>query len=468
MRPFQTACFCLIALVFAPAEASPQHRENLEVAPGHQTVISASGVRRASVGDPAVADARVLSGVQQVIVTGKRIGTTDLYLWFKDGRKTVYGIQVSTGSRDLKGELSRLLGGMEGVELKRIGSRWILDGQVYRGTDLARIQRILKLYPQVQDLTHMNLEALKFLAGEIQRVLEDSGIRSIFVRPAGDQLFLEGTASGKSEASRAEKIVASYFPRISNQMTVGADLSRLILVDVKLTEVKTSSLGQVGLKWPAQVDATGLMTLTGAGTSGTVNVGQDAAISLQALVESGAAKILSNPKLLCKSGTPASFLAGGEIPIRLIGERTASIMFKEYGLQLEVSAEANAARQVFLSIEARISDLDQAPAVEGIPGILEHKVKTAVNLRFGDTVVLAGLMENRARKNVQKVPFLGHIPILGELFKSRAFQNSESEFLVFLTPLPGEPGYPADSQELRRMKKRLEKARGDLDLSILD
>ncbi len=467
MRSFITGGLIALALFPALGATSTQPQENLDVAPGHQTLLSAPGVQRVSIGDPTVADVRVLSKAHQVIVTGKRLGATDLILWFNDGRKTVYAVRVSAGVHDLKGEVGRLLKGMEGVELKQVGSRWVLDGQVFRGTDLARIERVLKLYPQVQDLTRMNPEALKYLAGEIQHVLEEAGITTVLVRSAGDQLFLEGTASGKSEASRAEKIAASIFPHVSNQMTVGSDLTRLILVDVKLTEVKTNSLGQIGLKWPSQIDVTGALTVASSGTQGTLNVGETT-VSLQALVESGAAKILSNPKLLCRSGTPASFLAGGEIPIRLIGERTAKVTFKEYGLLLEISAEANSARQVFLSIEARISDLDQATAIDGIPGILEHKVKTAANLNFGDTVVLAGLFENRARKNVQKVPFLGHIPVLGELFKSRAFQNNESEFLVFLTPLPGEPKYPATSRELKHMQNRVEKAREELDLSILD
>ena len=132
------------------------------------------------------------------------------------------------------------------------------------------------------------------------------------------------------------------------------------------------------------------------------------------MIEKGDAKVLSNPKLLCQSGFPASFDAGGEIPIRLVSERSANVFFKSYGLHLDINAKSDAGKRTSIEILSRISDLDMATAIDGIPGIIEHKVNTAVNLNFGQTVALAGLIEIKNSKGTSNVAFFGHSQALGE------------------------------------------------------
>jgi pilus assembly protein CpaC len=459
IRTFTAILFC-----FSLATAE----EAIRLAPGHQKVISAPGVTRAAIGNPEIADVKSLPESKQVMVMARREGSTDLILWFRDSTKKTYSIQVAAGGLDVESEVRKLLKGVEGIEIRKTAGRVVIDGQIFRGPDLDRIQRVLDLYPSVRNFSHVNSGALKFIAGQITSALQEAGIGQVTVRTAGETLFLEGTVGSKSEAVRTEQIAKSIYSRLENDVKIGVEIQPLILVDMKLMEVKSNSLGQVGIKWPASIDVTGSGMIGAGGFSGMVNIGQGASVSLRALIEHGEAKILSNPKLLCRSGTPASFLAGGEIPIRLVGERTAQVMFKEYGVSLEITARTDATRRVELEINAGISDLDSASSVDGIPGILSHKVRTAANLRIGETIALAGLIENRQRKNIQKVPLLGHIPIIGELFKSRDFQKNRSDFLVFLTPLEGSPYGAQHVKEVRRMENKMDEAQKKVNLSILD
>jgi len=439
------------------------------LAPGHQKIISAPEITRAAIANPKVADVKALSKSGQVIVTGISVGSTDLEIWSKDGKRKNYLIRVSKGSRNLRKEVKTLLKGIEGIRIKTIGNKLIIDGQIYRGQDLNRIEKVMEMYPSVVNLTRINAQALEYFAQQINESLRLAKIEGVEVRGAGDTIFLEGEVSKKSEIEQAERIAASVFSKVKNHIKEGVSIERLILVDIKIAEVRKSSLADIGLNWPGSIDANGRAVFTSGGASAaSIALGQNTTVSLRSLIEKGSAKILSNPKLLCRNGTPASFLAGGEIPIRLVSERTASITFKPYGVFLNVTAWAGRGDRVSLDIEVKISDLDAASALDGIPGILEHRVKTAANLRFGDTIVLAGLIENRSHKNVKKIPFLGHIPIIGELFKSRAFQRSESEFLIFLTPFPGEAGSHVHQKQLESMNKGMDRAKKEIKFSILD
>jgi pilus assembly protein CpaC len=457
----------LIILSLFPISVA-QTAEVVQLSPGRQHVISAPNVRRAAIGDAKIADVKALPANGQVIVTGISAGSTDLILWSRSGGKKSYVIQVTGQGKSVAQEVRALIGDMEGIVIKQTGGRVVIDGQIFRSEDLERLRKVITLYPHVVNLTRVNNAALEYFSRQVYAVLKRSGLGTVSVAPAGDTLFLEGEVARKEDSERAERIAASVYAKITNRLTVGVAHESLVLVDVKLMEVRRNSLRQVGINWPGEVSGTGSLNISGGDVTTTATVVTDRALSLRALVEKGLARILANPKLLCRSGSPASFLAGGEIPIRLVAERTAKVFFKQYGLRLDVQAREDRSANVFLEIEAKISDLDKATAIEGIPGILEHNVKTAVDLKIGETVVLGGLIDNRASKNVSKVPFLGHIPILGELFKSREFQNNQSEFLVFLTPKPGGPGTLAPEIELQRSKDTLHKVGEEMELSILD
>lgn len=407
--------------------------ETIVVSPGKQQTISIPRVMRSTVSNDNIAAAETLSSEGQVIVTGLSIGKTEMTIWIDNGKKDFYIINVVERETHVDKDLTQLLGGIEGIQVKNTASGVVVDGQLYRSEDLELVQKVLKQYPRVQNYTKVNVGALEFFQTAMLQKLQEQGFDQIEISKAGDTLYLEGFVNSPLEKTRAEKIAKTVYIKTENHLDLGIEKKNLILVDIKFMEILKNSLHNLGIQWPQHLDIASNMSLTNQNFS-TVLTSQST-VQLNALIDKGDAKVLSNPKLLCQSGFPASFDAGGEIPIRLVSERTADVFFKSYGLHLDVSAKSDSGKRASIEIQSRISNLDMATAVDGVPGILEHKVNTAVNLEFGQTVALAGLIESKNSKNISKVPVLGHIPVLGELFKSRNFRNSLSEFVVFLTPI---------------------------------
>lgn len=407
--------------------------ENIVVSPGKQQVIPIAHVMRSHVSNDTIAVSETLSNENQVIVTGLSIGKTEMSVWMDNGKKDFFIIQVVEHKSHADKDLHQLLGGVEGVQIKNTASGIVVEGQLYRSEDLELVQKVLKQYPTVQNYTKVNTGALEFFQTAMLEKLKEQGFDQIQISKASDTLYLEGFVSTALEKTRAEKIARTIYIKTENHLELGIEKKNLVLVDIKFMEIMRNSLNNLGVRWPQNLDVASNVALSNKNFSTVLS--SQSTIQLNALIEKGDAKVLSNPKLLCQSGFPASFDAGGEIPIRITSERTADVFFKSYGLHLEISAKADAGKRASIEVQSRISSLDMATAIDGIPGILEHKVNTAVNLELGQTVALAGLIESRNSKNVTKLPMLGHIPILGELFKSRNFRNSHSEFVVFLTPI---------------------------------
>jgi pilus assembly protein CpaC len=187
----------------------------------------------------------------------------------------------------------------------------------------------------------------------------------------------------------------------------------------------------------------------------------------------GYGRLLAQPKLVCASGEQAEFLAGGEVPIPLITNNQFAVEFKPYGVILRLKPTADRTGNIQTNIEAEVSEVDQSVAVSlggtaSIPGFRTRKVKTNVTVRHGETIVLSGVFAHDEQKSVSKVPGLGHIPIIGELFKNRAFDSNKRELVIFVTPRIVNP----DSEKIRTIiedvKSRYKQARGEVTFGIFD
>ena len=156
---------------------------------------------------------------------------------------------------------------------------------------------------------------------------------------------------------------------------------------------------------------------------------------IDALSEDGLIKILAEPNLIALSGQQASFLAGGEFPVPVPqGLGTAAIEWKTYGVLLNFTPIVLGNGKIHIAVEPTVSEPDYSLQVvyEGsyIPALKTRTVQTAVELNDGQSFAIAGLLSNGARSSVAKYPFLGDIPILGQLFSSRAYQSNETELVV--------------------------------------
>jgi Flp pilus assembly secretin CpaC len=189
--------------------------------------------------------------------------------------------------------------------------------------------------------------------------------------------------------------------------------------------------------------------------------------TLLALSRNGRARILASPRLVTRSGESADFLAGGEIPIALVAERDTSLTWRPYGILLECTPEADPEGRIAARLAVEVSTLDRANGVPEAPALATRRVRTSFTVGSGETIALSGLLSADASKDVRRVPGIGRIPILGELFKSRAWHARETELVVFVTPtLVTRPG--GDHAALEAVTERYRRTGRDLEPRLDD
>lgn len=232
-----------------------------------------------------------------------------------------------------------------------------------------------------------------------------------------------------------------------------------ILIQAKLIEVKKSALRDIGIDWADIAAGPVFGTLDEFVTNDFFRVIPESIEGLEGLpldlgtnnhyfglttvvdsminllVNNGDARLLAEPTLTCINGGQADFLVGGEVPIPVQNQDGAlNVIFKQFGIILNVEPQANDAGLIRTKVGVEVSSVDKAISVLGIPGFATRKTNTEMNVQSGETMVVAGLFSSEDAKTVVKVPGLGEIPILGELFKSRQFRRGETELVVLVTP----------------------------------
>jgi pilus assembly protein CpaC len=178
---------------------------------------------------------------------------------------------------------------------------------------------------------------------------------------------------------------------------------------------------------------------------------------IHAMKTSGALRALAEPNLIAMNGQQASFLAGGEFPVPVVqggqGGSSVSVSFKEYGVRLTFKPTIIDEDHIRLELEPEVSTIDFANGVRFngfvIPALRTRRAKTGVELRDGQSFALAGLLDNNETQSISKIPGLGDIPILGNLFKSKQFQKQETELMFIVT---ADLVKPVNRDDLPRLK----------------
>ncbi len=257
-----------------------------------------------------------------------------------------------------------------------------------------------------------------------------------------------------------------------------------ILIKAKLIEVKKTALRDIGVDWADiaagpifgtldefvtnehfRIIPEGVEGLSGLpldlGTNNhyfAMTTVVESVINL--LVNNGDARLLAEPTLTCINGGQADFLVGGEVPIPVQNQDGAlNVIFKQFGIILNVEPRANELGLIRTKVGVEVSSVDKAISVLGIPGFATRKTNTEMNVQSGETMIVAGLFSSEDAKTVAKVPGLGSIPILGELFKSRQFRRGESELVVLVTPQiigPDAESIREGTQRYEQLKKESE------------
>ncbi len=460
--------------------AAAQEGSTISLGVGTQKVVTIPGITRIALGDPSIAEVKTI-GNNQVLIIGQNEGKTTLLIWKSSGQRISYLIAVRRQDpNEVISEIRKLLGEIEGVSVRMVGDRIYLDGQAYTTQDADRIEQVVSLYPNVKSFVKIAPNAKKLVAQNLNAAFQKAGLRNVQANVVGATIFLEGSVESQQDLQKAELITKAIGEKVENLLVVG--IKRMILSEVQFVEIRRNSRDRYGIRYPTDITGNAGATATFIqdlypSTFGTGNANMGMAASSEFSVgfqaNDGYGRLLAQPKLVCASGEKAEFLAGGQVPIPLITNNQFSVEFKPYGVILNLRPTADRNGNIQTEIEAEASEIDTSVAVSfggssSIPGFRTRKVKTNVTVRHGETIVLSGVFSHDEQKAVSKLPGLGHIPIVGELFKSRAFDSTKRELVIFVTPRIVNP----DSDKIRTIiedvKSRYKQARSEVNFNIFD
>lgn len=372
--------------------ALPAHGKNVKVDVAKSTVLDLpERIVKVSVADPSIADVAVPTK-QSLLINGKRSGMTSLIVWTTKARRQ-YELTVNGEAPPNR-----------------------------QGVDLSLIKTALK-------------RALRQSSDDLQ------------VELVGNRVMLSGHVPEAAMAERAGKVASGFAENVINLVQVqNADQ---VEVDVQVVEMRREQGHDLGAKWGSlrimpngeAVFMGDVMTFAETNPGNTVTFRQfdRLAAQLQLMVREGHAKVLAKPKLVAANGGKASFLVGGEIPIPVsqqLGQVT--ITWKDYGVKLNVAPTARSDGRIAMRVAPEVSALDYTNAIKIngflIPALTTRSAETDVILAPGEGLAIGGLLHNSEAQNVEKLPLLGDIPILGNLFKSTQFQKQETELTILVSP----------------------------------
>jgi len=267
-------------------------------------------------------------------------------------------------------------------------------------------------------------------------------------------------------------------------------MERMVRLRVRMVEFRKSALGRLGIDWSDSTSGPGFATAGDAigsnlfrpATEGFgdlpnrvapfstyFGIASNITSRINFLATNGDAVTLAEPVLSAMNGGSASFLAGGEVPYPTVGSNgQTTVEFKEYGIKLNVAPSIDSAGNVRTFVETEISQLDPAVSVQGAPGLLTRRAQTEVNVRSGETIVISGLLSSEDSKDIDRIPGIGRLPVIGAFFRSENTRKSITELVIFVTPEVIEPETIAPVGRERKILdhtgERLREARAQLPL----
>ncbi|HEX6984677.1 MAG TPA: pilus assembly protein N-terminal domain-containing protein, partial [Planctomycetaceae bacterium] len=294
----------------------------------------------------------------------------------------------------------------------------------------------------------------------IARLFPTAAIEVVEVR---ESVVLRGWVSQPDQITEIVEIAEQFYPRVLNQMDVGC--VQQVMLKVKVMEVQRSKLRQLGVNFlyvgdggfvvsqPGGIAPIRDLSASFGGPASATTEGIGAAtIALGAITNNGIfetfiealkqenlLKILAEPNLVTMNGRPANLLAGGEFPILVPnGLGTVGIEYRPFGVRLEAVPIVLSSNRVRVELQSEVSDRDLSNAVEldgfRVPSLTQRRTNTQVELNFGETLVIAGLITQSQVASTSKVPVLGDLPYIGTAFSRKTYLDAETELVIMVTP----------------------------------
>lgn len=374
-----------------------------------------SRLRRVYVSNPTVVDS-FTSSPRQIVVTAKTAGVSSLIMWDELGQSASY--------------------------------------LIFCDLDVASLQK------------------------EMREALPNDNIT---VAAEEDRIWLSGMALSDTSVEAANKLAGLYTKTVINSVLVRSAHTRQVRLKVQIIEVDRSKLAQFGItlfsqgknmtnSTTGQFPSTATLSPATGTTPATLttsnplnllfyNFGLNVGFTLQDLQDHQVAQILAEPTITALSGQKASFLAGGEFPFPVIqgssgGLSSVTVQFRPYGVKVDFTPTVGDDGSIQLKVAPEVSALDftNAVTISGytIPAIATRRAETQVELRDGQSFAISGLLDHRTTDIFNKMPGIGDVPVLGQLFRSKSVSHSVVELMVVVTPTIVDPLHDTTAPEVPR------------------
>lgn len=384
-------------------------------------------------------------GQTSVVISAKKIGKGDFKVDFLGSKSISYNYEVVSPLALLSKEFTDI----SGLSAKESFGKLTVSGQISTKNDLDRFRNLKKKYPNIViDITGQAVSSSSTVVNTLNRILQENSLSNMQAHAYGKIIALEGSAKDLSQQNLALQIANLVSPGIQNRISQQTNGGPSISIEVLFIEVKKSNDKKFGFKHGnSKSEGLGddLSTLARIDLeSKTGNLNKKIGLSwqvgglsqfLDAIQSKHSARVLSNPKLVARSGVLAEFKSGETLYLNqnqvAEGKVIQNIYPVDAGIILKITPIIDELGQIDASISAEVSEF--VTQMGGQPSKTISNIATAVTIKDGETVLLSGLISKRNSKSTGRIPLLADIPIIGELFKSRELESSQKETVILVT-----------------------------------
>lgn len=387
----------------------------LNVSVNGSQYMEAPGITRLAVGNPDIADVKLLSN-NDFLVVGKKAGSTSLIVW-SNGQREEYSVYVSGDDEGTERAIQKAIG-YPGVKVQMMNGKVLLRGKVKNQYEHDTAVKIAQFY--------MGSGGGANDAKDTKGTITDSNVIDLLDMTAPSQIRLEAQIIEINTSNEKDLGIQYWSPALGDNTSGSSSNSNSSDI----------TRGSAGLFYAGE----NFKNNSRGGTLGwfgrrisNVNA------SLQALITTGKARILSRPSITTMSGQKANILIGGRIPIPTsAGDGEISIDWREYGIRLNIEPVVDAENKITSKVHAEVSTLDYGHGVKEndftIPALASREADAVINVRSGMTMAIGGLLNSEDGKTIKKIPLLGDIPIIGQFFRHTTKTRDNRELVILITP----------------------------------
>lgn len=416
------------------AQSGVQPRE-MKIFRGRSDRVEVDGrITRVVVMDESIVNARPHNDGRSVLIMGISSGKAQIRVERESMNDVVFNVTVMEETTQLAEELTEMLGNIDGVRVRALGNRVVIDGTVSIFEDYQRVQKVAEVFEEgVLNLTRFDASRYKDL---LEMAIErDIGLDTVKVTVTGDRgerARLEGFVFDERDITRAVSVAKTRVQEVDNLLTLEEIMIETEVVFLQVTSSGGEDYGFNVLKsFGVDAEITGTVE-QGGGGSFSMGVTGGVSARINALVNEGDARVVAKPHISTKSGGKGEFLSGGELGFAISGDTGGSLEKVEFGVKLVIEPVLRGEDTIDSTITVEVS----VPTSIGDAGYSLDKFETQsiMKSKIGESVVLSGINQALEDRFQEKTPLLGSIPVLNLFFSEKTKRDDKTELVVILTP----------------------------------